>query len=288
MKVNSSTTLEPKLYGMNGQGQVNKQPKMETGTIPGLKHDTVDISPTGRQLAVGAIEHHVATYYGNAEINDSLNRILDGKSPEIRTAVYTIIQSNLVPDGTVSDSKERAALLELGLTQAKYIADNYFKDGEAAEMLNTMNKIAAMSHKETINPVAGNAAYIPPSQKPQGAPDDYVNITDLMKRFEPESHGQLQDAIVNGGDWSGILMKFAHKIPQNKEWLDTYRQEASQPMKEAPASRIDSRFNSANTADMAAFVKDLQSMIQKTQLANTDFLSRNIDYFAHVLGYRAS
>ncbi|MCY9517487.1 hypothetical protein [Paenibacillus apiarius] len=193
MKINSSATLDPKLYSLNEQGHVNKQPKMETGTIPGLKHDTIDISPAGRQLAAGAIEHHAAAHYGNAPYNT-------------------------------------------------------------------------------------------PSQKPQGAPDDYVNIADLMKRFEPESHRQLQEAIVNGGDWSGILMKFAHKIPENKDWLNTYREETSKTRTEAADPNIDSPFNSANTADMAAFVKDIQTMLQTSKLANSDLLSRNLDYFARMLG----
>ncbi|RJG25587.1 hypothetical protein [Paenibacillus thiaminolyticus] len=61
--------------------------------------------------------------------------------------------------------------------------------------------------------------------KPAGAPDNYINIGDLMKRFDPEGHQQMHEAIVNGGDWFGVLLKFVHRIPDNKHWMDTYLKE---------------------------------------------------------------
>ncbi|EJW16813.1 hypothetical protein PAV_5c03960 [Paenibacillus alvei DSM 29] len=81
MKINNPM-ISPKLY--DSYGQSSRQMRTDTGIMNGVNHDSVEISPTGRQLAVGAIEHHVGSYYGNADIDDSLQRILEGKSPEIK------------------------------------------------------------------------------------------------------------------------------------------------------------------------------------------------------------
>lgn len=65
--------------------------------------------------------------------------------------------------------------------------------------------------------------------KPHGAPDDYIPIEELMKRFEPETFHQLQEALKqNAAEGLSILLKFAKQIPQNPEWLSTYRSEMEQ------------------------------------------------------------
>lgn len=282
MKINNPM-ISPKLY--DSYGQSTRQMRTDTGIMNDAKHDFVEISQTGRQLAVGAIEHHVGSYYGNADIHDSLQRILEGKSPEMKKAVYTVIESNLAPGGSVPDDADRSALLELGLTQGKYIAQHYFTDDEGSELLNTFNNIAALSLKRADGKAAGMNPYREPTPKPAGAPDDYVNITDLMKRFAPESHQQMEDAIVQGGDWFGVLMKFAQRIPQNKGWVDKYREEIAASKQATPPVKVDSRFDKANMAGMGDFVKDVQQLLQQMPNADREILDRNIAYFAHVLGH---
>ncbi|NOJ71885.1 hypothetical protein [Paenibacillus alvei] len=282
MKINNPM-ISPKLY--DSYGQSSRQMRTDTGIMNGVNHDSVEISPTGRQLAVGAIEHHVGSYYGNADIHDSLQRILEGKSPEIKKAVYTVIESNLAPGGSVPDDADRSALLELGLTQAKYIAQHYFADDEGSELLSTFNNIAVLSQKRADGTAAGTNPYREPTPKPAGAPDDYVNITDLMRRFAPESHQQMEDAISQGGDWFGVLMKFAQRIPQNKGWMDKYREEIAAAKQETPPVKVDSRFDKANMSGMDAFVKDIQQLFHQSPNADREILDRNIAYFAHVLGH---
>jgi len=72
-------------------------------------------------LAASDIVNHSAKYFGTIQINDSLNRLLAEQPTEMKEAVYGIIQSNFFTDTT--GEEERAALLELGLSQAKYIAE---------------------------------------------------------------------------------------------------------------------------------------------------------------------
>jgi hypothetical protein len=259
------------------------EPKMVSGTISdGLIYDKVEISPIGRELAVGVIEHQPGKYYGTSEINESLNKVLDGKDEKVSKAVYTAIESNFFPDGKVSDEEERAALLELGLSQAKYIADNEMTDQEATDFLSTIDKIAAIAKTRTVDPITGNADYITPSEKPQGSPDDYVSTGNLMKRFEPETYKKLTDALANGGDWGSILLKFAAKVPQNKDWATTYIEERNQLVTSLENTKIENRFEDADTSSLATFLEDVHRMIQDTSFAKKDFLTRNIEYFAHI------
>jgi hypothetical protein len=261
-----------------------REPKMVSGTISdGLVHDKVEISPIGRELAVGAIEHQPAKYYGTSDINQSLNKILDGKDEKVSKAVYTAIGFNFFPDGNVSDEDERAALLEMGLSQARYIADNYMTGEEATDFLSTIDKIAAIAKTRTVDPITGSATYITPSERPQGAPDDYVSTGNLMKRFEPETYKKLTDAITSGGDWGSILLKFAEKVPQSKEWAATYIEERNQLVKSLKNTKIENRFKNADTSNMATFLEDVHSIIQDTSFTKKDFLRRNIEYFAHIL-----
>lgn len=285
MKIsNNSPFLDPKLYAPNGKPN---ETKMVTGIVPEFKHDTVEISPTGRQLAEGAIEHLPAKYYGTAEIDSTLSRILDGKAPEVSKAVYSLIRSNFITGDTKSGGEEQAALLELGMSQAKYIADNYMTGAEAADFLATMKYIAGISKTRAIDSTTGKVTYTTPPDKPVGAPDDYVNPTDLMKRFEPETYDKFNAAVSSGGNWSSILFGFVKKIPHNKGWAETYTAETNRLVQSLRNPKIDNRFEGADTSNMAAFMKDINKFIQNTSLAHQDILTRNLESFAHLLGYKA-
>lgn len=189
MKIESNVISSLPRIDMHNRG--NNQVKMETGpALPG--HDSVEISEAARRLAegttdrelpVGAVKHHSIRPFFTAEMDSSLEQLLSGKSPEVEEAVNFLISSNFVPDGSVSNESERAALLESGLAQAKFIADNYMTEGEAAEFLATMDKIAAYAKTRTVDPETGEASYIDIPRKPEGAPDDYVNIDSLMKKI---------------------------------------------------------------------------------------------------------
>lgn len=245
--------------------------------------DSLEISKEGRELAVGAIEYEPAKYFGTIEINDSLNKLLTTKDSKVSKAVYTTIESNFVPDGTVPDNEERATLLEAGLSQAQYIADNYMTKDEAAEFMSTMNKIAAIAKTRTVDPETGNTTYITPPQKPKGAPDDYVSTGELMKRFEPDTYKKLSEAVVGGGDWISILTSFNQRALQNKEWTKTYRKETAKLEKDLASTRINNRFAGTDTSSLYSFTEAMQRKIQNTSFDKKDFLIKNMNYFKHIL-----
>jgi hypothetical protein len=270
----------PKLYHANKQSQEAGQSK---GQLVGLPTDTVSISPEGRQLAADAITHEPAKYYGTAEINGSLTDLLADKDPKVGKAVYTIIQSNFIPDGTVSDGEDRAALLEAGLAQAQFIADHYMTGEESGQFMDTMNQIAAIAKTRTVDPATGQASYTTPADRPAGAPEDYVNPGDLMKRFEPDTYTKLQEAITGGGDWGSILIGFAKRVPQHSDWTETFLKEEKELAASLKNTKHTNRFEGADTSDLAAFTKGMKDLLQSSVSGNRDLLNRNMEYFAHIL-----
>jgi hypothetical protein len=247
-------------------------------------YELLEISQRGRELAAGSLEMQPAHYYGTAEINASLQSVLAGKPPEVSKAVYTLIQSNLLPDGSVSDEQERSALLETGLSQAKFLADNYMTGDEATQFMSTIHQIAAIAKTRTVDPETGQATYVTPPQKPIGAPDDYINTGDLMKRFEPKTYEQLSDAIQNGGDWGKILIQFALKAYRNEEWKTKYKDETNKLVNDLRNTKIENRFEGVDTSSMKVFSEDMNTRFQQTSFPNTEFLTRNMQDFAHILG----
>ncbi len=279
MKIYSSTQHDLNLY-INSKQHADK-PALVTGTIPELSHDTdtVEISPAARQLAASDIVNHSAKYFGTVRINDSLNRLLKDQPSEVKEAAYGIIQSNFITD--VTGEEERAALLALGLTQAKYIADNYMKDDEATEFMNTIRQIGAISKTRTVDPETKEIHYETPPQRPIGAPDDYIDLTDMMQKFEPETLDKLQEAIVNGKDWSSILRSFAKKASTREDWLKEYREGTAQQIGDVAS---DNRFGNASTASMTEFLKDIKDRIADAGYKNTGFITDNLEAFVRTLG----
>lgn len=289
----------PRLHTQNkDNNQTNNQAKLETGpALPG--HDSVEISEAAkrlaegisdRQLPAGAVKHHWIRPMFTAEIDSSLAQLLHGKPPEVEEAVNFLISSNFVPDGSVSDEGERAALLESGLSQAKYIADHYMTDEEADEFLAAMHWIAAYANTRTVDPETGQASYIHLPRKPEGAPDDYVDIDYLMKKYDPESADNIADILkdaANGGSGAGItdiLRGFIQKLAQHPQWSRDYRTETNEVNTVLNNTIIDNRFEGADTSTIAAFLQDMDSRFQHTSFETKDFLTKNIQYFALILG----
>ncbi|WHY19432.1 hypothetical protein QNH28_29285 [Paenibacillus sp. G2S3] len=279
MKIQGSTQLDLNAY--ISSKKLADKPSLVNCTIPELSHetDTVEISSASRQLAASDIVNHSATYFGTTQINDSLTRLLADQPSEVKEAVYGIIQSNFITD--VTGDEERSALLELGLTQAKYIADNYMKDDKAAEFMNTIRQIGAISTTRTVDPETKQIQYDTPPQRPVGAPDDYMDLNYMMKKFEPKTLEKLQEAIVNGKDWSSILLNFAKNAATRKDWIQEYKEDVNKQIGSIPS---ENRFQNASTSSLSVFVGDIKDMITQAGFQNSGFLTNNIEAFMRTLG----
>jgi len=284
MKVQHTTLFDLKAYTQSKPPTERAdQPTMVTGKFD-LSHntDTVEISTASRQLATSDIVNHAARYFGTVQINESLERSLQDQSSEVKEAVYSIIQSNFITD--ITEEGQRSVLLELGLAQAKYIADNYMKGDQAAAFMNTIRQIGAISTTRTINPGTKQIQYDTPPQRPVGAPEDYVDLNYMMRKFQPETFNKLQDAIVNGKDWSRILTDFAKKASTNQDWLKEYHEAANQPSGSLPAQN---RFEHVDTSGLSSFASTVQDIIAQMDSTNNTFLTDNLQAFIRKLGSQA-
>jgi hypothetical protein len=256
---------------------------MSVGSRPALAHhDTVELrSAAARQLPPGVIEHETPKFFFRAEVNASLDRVLTGKPPEVRKAVYHIIEFNLFNNNSDLSDEERAAMLELGLSQAKYVADNFMTENEASEFLDTIHLLAAVSQTRKVDPATENVTYIELPQKPQGAPDDYVNPSKLMQRFDPESFRKLQAAAAS--ERGSILIQFVKKLRDHPDWVTQYQKEQENVLAKLRNTSFDNRFKDASTTDFVQFVKQLNELAENTTFPDKSFLTRNIASFALLL-----
>lgn len=245
--------------------------------------DLLEISPEGRRLADEAIQHHTLPYYGTAEIYQSLQEVMEGLDPEVKEAVNYLIQSNLMPDGSIANPEDRAALLEMGLIQARYLAAHYFSGDRAARFLETIDKIAAIAQTRTVDPDTGAVSYLTPFQRPEGAPEDYINHGELMRLVEPETYKKLHEQIIQGGDWARTLVDFVIRAAEHPEWRERYFQEQDSINARLNQVTIENRYQEANRSEMASFLKDMERLIQQETLANRDLLRQNMAYFFKLL-----
>lgn len=60
--------------------------------------------------------------------------------------------------------------------------------------------------------------------KPYGAPDDYVPVSELMKRFQPQAYEQMQSHFEQSDSAGGlsVLLQFAKSLPKHPEWVKQY------------------------------------------------------------------
>jgi len=270
------------------QSRKKNKPDMVVGNIPELaQKDTVELnSVVPRQLPDGVIKYETPKFFFNSEINASLDKVLAEKTPEVKKAAYSIIEFNLFSTNSDLSDNERGALLEAGLSMAKYLADNYMTDEEASEFLDTINLLGAVAKTRKVDPATGNVTFIDLPQKPQGAPNDYVDTQKLMQMYDPIAYSKLKSAAANGGNVGGILIEFVKKLRQHPEWVQKYRKEQASLMTELKNTKIDNRFEGVNTMNIETFAKEMKERAEQTTFENIDFLTKNVASFALLLGYR--
>lgn len=280
MKISSSSNLN--LYEIikdNNKVELVSNKKLE------LSHtnDKIEISDEGRQRLASEVVNHAAKYFGTTQINESLNNILEDKSPEVKEAVYNIIQSNFINKDNVPNDKERAALLEMGLSQAEFIANNYMNENEAKDFMSTIKQIAAISKTGEVDVKTGIVSYYTPPERPVGAPKDYINTEELMKRFEPETYKKFADAVNNKGDWASILINFAKRASTNLDWSKKFREESNKKMEVLENSITQNRFEPVSKTSLEDFSKGMKLSILNAGFTNTDFMSKNMDAFIRII-----
>lgn len=260
-------------------------PTFSTGHLPLVRHhDTIELSAaTARELPEGAIVHETPRFFFNVEINETLDEILSGKAANVSKAAYQILESNFFATNRDIQDEERVALREAGLAKAKYLAEHYMADDEASKFMDTMKLLAAVSTTRKVDPATGSVSYVELQTRPKGAPDDYVNASQLMKRFDPSAYADMQEAIRNGENSGSILIQFAKKLRHHPEWVNQYRQEQKDILAEWKTLDIPNRFADVDTGSMSTFLETMALHIEGLSLASQKELQGNLNSFALLL-----
>ncbi|WP_018887188.1 hypothetical protein [Paenibacillus massiliensis] len=259
------------------------QVKSAPSSIPTIQ-DSVEISTAGRQLAEGATISQPIKYFGTTQINDSLNKVLEDQPESISDTVYRMIASNFIVDDTVTDEDQRAMLLEMGLSQSKYIAEQYMEGDKAETFLKTMEQIAAIAKTRSIDPETGTISYITPAERPSGAPEDYVNPAELMRVVDPKRYEAYKDDIKNGGVELGLsrLLDFVRQVPSHSHWLENYKKQTEQFNELLNNTEITNRFKTADTSSANAFMDSMQNLLNTLSATPESYL-RNMREFVRGL-----
>ncbi|GIN63950.1 hypothetical protein J27TS8_39430 [Robertmurraya siralis] len=276
----SGSSHYPNIQLRNGHHQ---KPQMYTVKDTNfVRYDSLELSsvtPT-RELPEDAIHHVTPHFFFNSEINASLDKVVENKSEEIKRTVYQIIEFNIFPTNMDYSDEERAALLEMGLSQADYLAEHYMSKGESSEFMKTMNLLAALSKTREVDPKTGTARYAELPQRPVGAPSDYISTKDLMKRFDPELYGKLQAELEGGGtNFASILIQFTQKAKAHPEWREQFLSEQNSRMTALENTTITNRFKGTSTANIHELVTEMKEIMEKSQFTNNDFLFNNLVNF---------
>ncbi|KZE47795.1 hypothetical protein AV540_18655 [Brevibacillus parabrevis] len=247
-------------------------------------HDTVELgSVKPRELPPDAISHHVSRLFFSPEVNARLEKVLQDKTAQVEEAAYQLIENNLFKANVDIPDEERAALLEVGLTQAKFLADQYFSGQDAADFMDTIHLLAAVAKTRTVDPATGSVRYADLPQKPVGAPDDYVDTSKLMQRFDPASYKKMQTAPEDGTERISIMLQFVKKLRDQPEWLSEYRKEEQASLDQLKATKLPNRFEQVNTKDLTSFLQELQARIADSTPSYKDPLQANVAAFLRVL-----
>jgi len=266
--------------------RAERAPAMVTGTNPDLKHaDTIELgSAVPRQLPEEAIKHGTARMFFGSEINSSLDRVLDGKSPEIADAAYRIIGSNLFADSLDLSEEDRAALLESGLSQAKYLADNYMSEEEGKIFMRTIHLLAAAAKTGKADIAAGRIVFDDFPQKPAGAPDDYIRPEELMKLHDPAGYAAMREAFAAGNAEGGLsrLLQFVKTAKAHPEWSKVVLEQQKTRMDDLRNAVIENRYKDAPTnGGIDAFVKSMEERMGASPIA--ELLKQNLQTFVNML-----
>ncbi|MGQ3480612.1 hypothetical protein [Paenibacillus sp. TY11] len=244
--------------------------------------DSVEISETGRQLAEGAIVSQTAKYFGTTQINESLNRVLEGQPEEVSNAVCSMIESNFIVNGTVTDESQRSVLLEMGVSQSKYIADRYMEGDKAKEFLETMDQIAAIALTRSIDPQTGDISYTTPVDRPLGAPEDYVKLSEVMKQVDPQKYTAFINDIKGGGNGLSQLINFAQKMPQNPNWIEKYKERTGQTGELLNNVQLKNRFDKADTTSASAFMNSVQNLLKESSATQDSYIQNMRGFFRNL------
>lgn len=129
----------------------------------------------------------------NIQTNKKLYDSLEDAPEEVVKAANGIIKNYLMPhDVSGMPEKQRRDTIAFGMEEARYLAENYLDQQHAEDFLSAMETIARYGANGTVAE-DGKVTYHIEKGPLVGAPDDYVNESDILKAKAPDLYRELQD-----------------------------------------------------------------------------------------------
>lgn len=225
----------------------------------------------------------------NIKTNDKLVKGLAGADKNVADAAYSIIQNDLIPHnvGTMTED-ERQELILVGLEKAKYLADGLDED-KAGLFMDAMNTIAKYGINGTLDS-QGNVTYDIRWGALVGAPDDYINTNELMKKIAPKEYAACSAMMAEGLQKNDNHL-IANAIRYMIDWeMQAYRKNP-QPFENEKQEQVNWVKGVENTiipdtysrTDRSSLQSLTNSILEQNQGLDYDFLFRNLQEFADLL-----
>lgn len=181
----------------------------------------------------------------NIQTNDKLEKSLQGADEDIVDAAYAIIKKNLLPHevGNLTE-RERQELILAGVEEAKKLAEKMDADkaGLFMEAMETIAKYGMNGKKDS----QGNVTYDIRWGAPVGAPDDYINSGELMKRIAPKQY-ERYSAMLEEGLAKKDTVLLAKAVRFAIDWEVRAYRENPQPFEEEKQKQLDWKRKMDNT-----------------------------------------
>ena len=160
----------------------------------------------------------------NIRTNEMLSRGLDGAGESVVRAATGIIKNYLLPGSADGLSEQqRKDRIAFGLESARYLAENYLEADRAEEFLGAMETIAKYGLAGTVSP-DGRITYDIRKGPMLGAPDDAVDMMDILKRKAPELYREIKElnqSIIDHRGEGGFGKKFLELHKRAEKVLDS-------------------------------------------------------------------
>lgn len=152
------------------------------------------------------------------QTNAALYGSLEHAGENVVKSANGIIKNYLMPWNVAGTSEtQRKEMIAFGMEEAKYLAANYLDEEHGQQFLAAMDTIA----KYGINGIVaedGRVTYHIEKGPLVGAPDDFVNESDILKAKAPDLYQKLQDLnqrIINGeSGWGSRFIELQTQIRQ--------------------------------------------------------------------------
>lgn len=222
----------------------------------------VEISDQGRQLAQEDVVHQTARYFFSTDIEDALSTALNEVPEQVSDAAYRIIDENFMSTGAMNDEQRQVAL-EMGLSQANYLAENYLNSEQRATFMAAMQRIAVISTTRSTDE-NGTVSYASSPERVPGSDEYKTDWLAVMQEKAPEQYATFQAEMENGGNGLSTLLGFVTRTLEHPGWAKAYQRTAAEQESMLANKQIENRFATVNRSSADAYMTDVNDILDQT------------------------